>query len=119
MLRKFKDVPGDLAVGQTCWYWRAIARGGGGGHLRKNNCRGPATVAMRENDAQGHLQLYWLVNGTPLLRCSKEQVRPIVQSTRLEIGDDLSRAAHGLRRIVGHQRRPVQYTDLLGQPAPN
>lgn len=62
LLRKHTAMKGELAVGQRCYYWRdALA-----GRLQKVRWKGPATVVMKEANAQGKTTVYWLVHGTSL-----------------------------------------------------
>ncbi len=72
---------------------------------------------MREDDDQGRPRVYWVTHGTSLVRCSGEQIRPLVE----EIGQNLEKNLDGARQALQNIRRRgvVQYTDLTLLPAPD
>ena len=75
LLRKFRSVQESVQVGHQCYFWREQ----GTRHLDKTKWHGPATVCMREDDDQGRPRVYWVTHGTSLVRCSGEQIRPLVE----------------------------------------
>ncbi len=77
-----------LAVGQTCFYWRDA----GAPRLQKNRWRGPATVVMREDDAESTPHTYWVVHRTSLVRVAPDHVRPAIEEAGQSIQDNLERA---------------------------
>ena len=83
LLRKFRSTQESVEVGQQCYYWREQ----GTRKLDKTKWHGPATVCMREDNEQGRPRLYWVTHGTSLIRCSGEQIRPLVE----EIGQNVEK----------------------------
>ena len=75
LLRKFRSTQESVEVGQQCYYWREQ----GTRKLDKTKWHGPATVCMREDNEQGRPRVYWVTHGTSLIRCSGEQIRPLVE----------------------------------------
>ena len=73
LLRRHRVLRVPLAVGQQCFYWRDA----GAPRLQKVRWRGPAKVAMREDDEQGKPITYWIVHATSLIRVAPEHLRPV------------------------------------------
>ena len=72
---------------------------------------------MREDKEQGRPRVYWITHGTSLIRCSSEQIRPLVE----EIGQNVEKNVDTARVTLQNVRRRgvVQFTDLTLLPAPD
>jgi hypothetical protein len=114
--RRQRRLLDPCAVGQRCYYWREQ----GTSRLQKSRWRGPGTVVMRQDNAQGRPSVYWIVHGTSLVRAAPEHVRPDVDSMSLDgkctTIDNIEAASAALEQI--RRRATTSYLDLRGQQSP-
>ncbi|CAJ1404806.1 unnamed protein product [Effrenium voratum] len=104
LLRRYSGHNKTLEVGQSCYYWRDARAS----DLVKIRWRGPAVVAMREDDQQGKPTVYWLVHGTNLLRAAPHHVKPVLGD--LDQLSGMNHALDALRNLRG--RGVTRFWDL-------
>ena len=78
--------------------------------MQKSRWRGPATVVMREDASDGTPLVYWIVQGTNLVRCAPEHVRPTVEGGETTYQDNLTEAQNQLKQV--RSRSTTQFQDL-------
>ena len=84
LLRKYAGTNTPLQPGMKCFYWRDARAA----DLVKIRWKGPATVILREDDADQRPKVYWIAHKSQLLRCAPHHVRPeIGKSVSTTLGD--------------------------------
>ena len=108
----------ELTVGQYCFYWKPSAN-----KLDPYRWRGPCTVVAVEQAEDRNSSIYWIVHGSSLVRCLRQQLRHETVPERYE---RQSKPAHlpslkkplrqRLRLALQPVRGPVRAVDLSQDP---
>ena len=69
----------ELDVGQRCFYWKPSTH-----KLDPYRWRGPCTVVAVERAADRNSSIYWIVHGSSLVRCLRQQLRHETVPERFE-----------------------------------
>ena len=112
------------SLGEWVYYWR---RDPSGTNLEKCHWRGLAMVSQpeyREDDESEQPNVVWLVHGSALLRCTRENLRPEYpversQCEQLQPDTAVPEATFDhILKAMGKSRGPVRFNDLTGEPPP-
>ena len=106
LLRKYAGTNAPLQPGMKCFYWRDARAA----DLIKIRWKGPATVILREDDADQRPKVYWIAHKSQLLRCAPHHVRPEIGKAASTALGDLQTAKDLVKQLKS--RGVTRFIDL-------
>ena len=110
----------DFNIGDFCYYWRVE----GDKVTEKCHWHGPAMISTIEpspDPESAAPRIYWLIHGTALIRCVREQRRPELPEERGERPAQSARRSR-IQTIIDKLKRvqgPVGFLDITTTPVPD